>query len=151
MHALFCSFYESLTKKLVRNYMRKDCKLVPADTFLSIIPPSSLAQKANLCGSHQWDCRSPGFGLGFGPGSPSGCWQEGVVRVKNWFLCRLPVPFPGWSPWSVVFTFSQGDPSMTLFIHVRGNYIVLAPLGPAAVTMLLLASKNQAAVWFLRT
>ena len=40
---------------------------------------------------------------------------------------------------------------MTLFIHVRGNYIVLAPLGPAVVTVLLLASKNQAAVWFLRT
>ena len=72
MHALFRSFYESLTKKLVRNYMRKDCKLVPADTFLSIIPPSSLAQKANLCGSHQCDCRSPGFGLGLDTGALQG-------------------------------------------------------------------------------
>lgn len=51
--------------------------------------------------------------IGFGHGSPSGCWREGVVRVKNWFLC-LPVPLPAYSPQSMVFTFSPGDPLHSL-------------------------------------
>ena len=61
--------------------MRKDCKLVLADTHsISNIPSSSLAQKVSLCGWHQRACRSPGFRLGLDTGALQGVGERESLR-----------------------------------------------------------------------
>lgn len=84
--------------------------------------------------------------IGFGHGSPSGCWREGVVRVKNWFLC-LPVPLPACSPQSMVFTFSPGDPLHSLH-PCLGELHCPCALASSGGHRAVTASKNQAALWF---